>query len=297
MSFSQQFARKSLVKAAPRQRPYWHVDAKWIFSLLLSVVLAVWLVQVVIYKVTDRDTGTKLLTNVITLGIKKGSLADQQKSLEELRAKVQASATKSIQPIPGFPATITEADLQLTPDQLVQKVFGQVSAPMYDQGIRAVAEQHSSNRAEQEKFIQQASVLGFFSKEQHKSQGKVVWWLLAVVLLLTAGAAWFSSGFGRLVTPAVVLLVVAVPALMVSNGLYFWTTHPGDVLAANPTNPVELLSAARGSFVPVAEAARQVYLVAVLCGVGLLMAAVIGKIVVRFWPRRGTTAGLIGSRR
>jgi hypothetical protein len=255
-------------------------------------MLAFWLVQVTIYKITERGVAVPLLTNVITLGIKKGSPAEQQKSLDELRAKIQASPTKSIQPIPGFPATITEADLQLSPDQLVQKLFGQIAAPMYDQGVRAVAEQHASDKAEQDKFVQQAGVLGLFSKDRHSGQGKVVMISLVLMLPLLAGAIWFSSGFGRLVTPAVVLLVVAVPGLLIWNGLHFWMSHADNPLDANPTNVLEMITATRGSFLPVATAGRSVYQTATQVGVGLLVAALIGKLVVRFWPRQAPKPGL-----
>lgn len=277
MSIIQRFSSLKPTTKPNHPRPYWHVDAKWICSLILCGLLALWLGLMVVYKITDRQTAVPLMTNVITLGIQKGDAASQQKSLDELRFKIEASPTKSIQPIPGFPATLTEQDLQLTPDQLVQKIFGQVAAPMYDQGVKQLAQQQTSDPAQQAKFEQNASVFNGLSKQGHATAGKLAFTMLLVVLLVAAGAVWFSSGWGRLVTLAIVLLVVALPGLLLFAGLHAWMSHSGDALSHNPTNTIELVTAARGSFLPVASAGVSVYKTAVYAGLGLLALAFIGK--------------------
>lgn len=263
----------------PRPRPYWHKDVKWMLSLILCGLLGLWLLLAVVHRATSREIAVDLMTNLVTLGIEQNGNVDQ-KAVDDLKRKVAESPTKSIQPIEGFPVTITEQDLQLPPDQLVDKIFRQVTEPLYDKGARKLAEEQTSDKTQQDKFVNDASAFTLLSKEGHAAIGKWVVISGIFVLLVMGGAVWFSHGWGRLVTPGLVIMIVSLPGLIVFSGLSAWSKAPAEP-ASEAENYLQLASSAKGAFASVATGGQQVYRTVVLVGLGLLVAALIGKIITK----------------
>lgn len=259
-------------------RPYWHVDAKWVSGIVLAIVLAVWLILFAAWQITSRDIAVPLMTNMITFGMKQGDTAANQQALEELRKKIAESPTKSIEPLPGLPATITEADLLLGADGLREKLFRQITEPLYDKGARKLAEERTADKSQQDKFVNDATALSFINRESHDRIG---WWVIiwgAVTLVIVGLTVLFSYRFGRLVTPAVVLLLVSLPGLAAFLVLSAIVAQPS-APAANAQSYFELAAAAKGAFAPAVSAGRQVYLTAVLVGLGLLVVSLLGKVI------------------
>lgn len=279
MSVFKKQTKQNKPEQPPKPRPYWHKDVKWVLSLVLCMVLGLWLFLNVAHRVTSREIAIDLMTNVVTLGIEQNGQVDQ-KAVEELRRKINESPTKSFQPIQGFPATITEQDLQLPPDQLVDKIFRQITEPMYDKGARKLAEEQTGDKAQQDKFVNDASAFAPLSKQGHDEIGKWVLISSLAVLVIMAGAVWFSHGWGRLVTPGLVILIVSLPGLVVFSGLRAWAGSPAEP-APEAQNYIQLVSGAKGAFEPAAIGGQQVYKTAVFVGLGMLAAALIGKIVTR----------------
>jgi hypothetical protein len=271
-------------QAGTKPRPYWHVDAKWVCGIVLCVVLGVWLLLMVAHQATSREIAVQVMTNMITVGMKQGSAEDNKKAIESLRKQIAESPTKSIQPFPGFPATITEADLALSPQKFREKIFRQVTEPLYDKGARQLAEEQTKDKAKQDKFVNDASAFSLFSKEGHDRIGG--WVIIGglIVLLVAAAAIFFSHGFGRIITPAVALLIVSLPGLALFSGLHAAASQPPDP-NIEPKDYAQLVLSARGAFVPLTAAAQQVYLTTTAIAGGLLLAAAIGKIVYAFVRR------------
>lgn len=265
-------------KATKKPRPYWHVDAKWVSAILFGFVLAVWLLLFAAYQVTQREVAVQLMTRLVTLGIKTGDEAANNQAIDSLRKQIAESPTKSVQPIAGFPATITEADLQLGAEGLRDKIFRQVVEPIYDKGPRKLAEEQTSDKAAQDKFVNDASALSLFTKDSHDLLGT---WLVAVGIigaLIGALAVFFSAGLGRFVTPAIALMLVALPGLVLFS-LLVASTAQASAPASEAQDYLQLLAAAKGAFAPAASAAQQVYLTAVLTALALLAVALVGKII------------------
>lgn len=260
------------------RRPYWHVDAKWVSGLLLAFMLFVWLLMIAAWQITNRETAIPLMANLITLGMKEGDAASNQKTLEEWRQRITQSPTKSIQPIAGFPATVTEADLQLGADGLRDKIFRQVVTPLYEKGARKLAEEQTSDKAQQDKFVNSASTLSLITSESHNRIGIValVWGITTV--LVGGLAVMFSYRLGKLVTPAIVLLLVSMPGMVIFTLFSLVISTQPVAPAAEAQNYLDLALAAKGQFAPAVDAARQVYLVAVLVSIGLLALALVGRL-------------------
>jgi hypothetical protein len=169
--------------------------------------------------------------------------------------------------------------LALSPTEIRDKIFApliNLAEPLYDKGARAVAEQVTPDKAAQDKFVNDASLLSILSKENHDKVGGFVWIGLLLVLLLAAAAAYFSHGFGRLVTPAVALLAVSLPALIIFSMLRAWLSQPPDDGATEDIS--QALLAARGALEPLASTGQQVYLTAIGVAGGLLLMAILGRV-------------------
>ena len=263
----------------PKPRPYWHVDLKWIFGLLLLAVTGWWLLLLVAYRITAPSTGVALTTNLLSYIFSRGDL-DNPAGVSELRAKIAQTPTGSLQPIPGFPVTITLHDVDtLSPRDLRLKIFGQIASPLYYKGVEGYAKEITNDPAQQKKFENDATLLNLVTQDRHAAIGKLAVMTGIVAFVLLAGMVYFSAGFGRFVAPAFVLLALGLPGSLIFTGLRAWSTQPAAASAQQSESVGAIVDATKGSLTPALASAQKIYLVALATAVVLLLAAIIGKIV------------------
>lgn len=272
--------KTTIVVGHHKPRPYWHVDLKWFFGLLLVVALGVWLLLLNAYNLTSPSVAIPLTTNVLAQMFSHGDL-DSDGGVAELKAKVAASPTKSIQPIPDFPVTVTEQDVNtLSPRQLRLKIFGQIAEPLYYKGPHEYAQTLTEDPQKRRQFENDASLLGLVTQSRHELVGRLLIGLGVAAILLLTGVIFFSAGFGRLVTPGVILLVVSVPVAIAFSILKHWA----DSSIATPANvPAEdnnmILIIAQNNLGGVIAYGQRVYLIGLGVAGGLLLVAAVGKII------------------
>jgi hypothetical protein len=265
-----------------KRRPYWHVDMKWVSGILLLGVLALWLSTLAAYRITAPSTGITLMTNVLAYNFSRNGL-DDNTGFDQLKAKILKSPTKSIKPIAGFPVVISLNDITtLSPRDLRLKLFGQIAKPLYYEGAAGYAKQIANDPVQRQKFVHDASILDAVTLQQHRALGKFAVIVGIVAALLLAAAVYFSSGFGRLVTPAIILLIASIPGAGLFSGLRAWAEKVPTVTSAQAQDVGALLNATKGAFTGAFTAAQKIYLVAVIAAVVLLFAAAAGKIVMHF---------------
>jgi hypothetical protein len=261
----------------PKPRPYWHVDAKWISGIGLFFALGLTLLLFNLTAITDREFATRSTATLVASLFSKEGL-DDDSGLAEFRQKVNDTPGDTVVPIPQFPwLTLTKQDaLTLGPRELRIKIFSQLTTPIYDKGLDGAAAQFTSNPAEQKEFKKNATLLGLFTSETHKTLKKMFTIVSIVAAVLLAAVIYFSAGWGRLVSPGLLLLVVALPGALFSLIL----AHPpqdGDApFAALPKELTDTLS----------SNLSHSYLYAALLGVFLLVAALIGKTITHHLHRR-----------
>lgn len=195
-------------KATPR--PYWHVDLKWIFGLMAVVALGAALLFFNLSNLTERDRAIKLSATIVASLFSKEGL-DDSSGLAEFRQKAQSSPDETVTPIDQFPwlKISKEEALTLSPRDLRIAIFSQMTTPIYDKGLKGAAAQITQDPAEQEKFTQQASLLGVFTHSTHETLQRVFYVSAAAAIVLIVMAIYFSAGLGRLVTPGVLLLATS----------------------------------------------------------------------------------------
>lgn len=252
---------------APKPRPYWHIDAKWICGILLFFALIATLLLATLVQLTGEQRASKLAALAIgSLFIRDDSLDNIDETRKEIRQQGGA-----LRPLPNMPdVVITENDLKLSPDEIKLKVFQPLTKELYQSGIEATAARHTADETARKKFVEDAALLSLFTKTAHGAlKDRLIIGIVLCLVFLT-GVVYFSSGWGRLANPGFLLLAVSVPGSLLGLML----SHPpkngsGGPLGFLPSGVAQEISLPIG----------QTYQWVALLGLALLVAAFIGKMV------------------
>jgi hypothetical protein len=258
--------------AKDHKRPYWHVDAKWVCAILALFALGLALMFYTLSTITKRDFAVKASATVIANLFSREGL-DSTEGLNELRKKAQNTPGNTVTPIEQFPEiTISKQDIQnLEPRELRIKLFSQLTGTVYDKGLEGAADEFTNNPEDREEFINQASTLSVFTYSTHQAMKQMFWVTLFISLFLLAGVIYFSAGWGRLVSPGLLLLLVGIPGSIIGLLIANASGNEGGPLADLP----EIRQNLSDSF-------NQSYLRSATIGAFLLLAAFIGKLIQTF---------------
>ena len=275
-------------KDAPRSRPYWHVDAKWITGLLLTVLLSLTLLVYGLVQITSEKPAVDTLTMTMALTSSRHGL-DDKTEIEEVRKRLGAGSGGTFEPIPGLRLSVTEEDLaNLSPRELRLSLFRQIAEPFYREGTEGLAE--LVEEPELEKGLAGgAGALSFFTLEMHQRLRGTFLFLGIISLLLFIPLTFFSHRFGRLAGPGCVLILASLPGAILFN-LISAAPQP----AAKP--PVEeadmsgMLGYLAANLVPpLAEIIARTYTIALVLGLVLAISSVFGSLIWRLSRRRSST--------
>lgn len=259
-----------LGKLFPAHRPYWHVDLKWVFGILLFFALGASMLFYNLAALTERERATTISATVIASFFSKNGL-DDEKDIIEFKQVAAAMPGDTVTPIPQYPwIQISKADLETkSPRELRIAIFRNLTDPIYDKGLVGASKQISADPAAQQQFQKDATLLGVFTKTTHDAlQSGFMWAAIATGVLLVL-VMYFSHGWGRLVSPGIVLLFVSPLGTFLGLMLLHPPTDGDSPFAALPPSVAqEIGTSLNGS-----------YFNATLIGVALLVIASIGKIV------------------
>lgn len=195
-------------------RPYWHVDAKWIFGILATFFLTLSLLLYVLANLTSEKTFIPLATLVVASQFSRDGL-DDPREIEETKRKYLNSGEDVFYPLGNKNVKITRAELEtLSPREIRLRIFRQVVEPYYYEGAEGVANRTTATPKQKEQIKKQAGLLSFANKKTH--QTFFTFFLISVipVVLAFTGLIYFSYRYGKLISPAVVLLLVTtLPSL------------------------------------------------------------------------------------
>jgi hypothetical protein len=264
-------------KSVKKPRPYWHVDMKWIGGIGFFFALSATLLLYNLSALTERDRAVNISATVVA-GLFSRQGLDDESGLAELRAKAALLPGDTVAPIPQFPfVTITKQELQtMSARDLRVKIFSQITGPIYDKGLSGAAASFTPNPDEQKKFEKDATLLGVFTKTTHEVlQGAFV---IALIVTFVAAAEmiFFSAGWGRLVSPGLVLLLVSPVGAIISLMLLHPPMNGDAPLAQVPSGVAQQIG----------DIMARSYLFTAILGVALLVIALIGKITVTILRRR-----------
>jgi len=263
---------------APRPRPYWHVDAKWISGLLLTFVLGLTLVVYGLVQVTAEKPAVDTLSMAMAVSLS-GKGLDDETEIAEMRLRLAASPTGEIQPFPGLTLTIREEDFAgMTGRQARLSFFRKLAEPIYRQGGEGLAELASD--AETRAAVSQGvGVASFLSLKTHLLLQRAFTILLIVCVALALPLIYFSFRFGRLASPGCVLVVASLPgaALLAFFG---WAFRPPPATPSPEAGMTERLGALAAEIVPpLAQLLARTFLYALAFGVVLIFLSLVGALV------------------
>jgi hypothetical protein len=245
-------------KAHPR--PYWHVDLKWIFGIILFFSLIVASVSFALATITSPKIAIDGGAYIVAGQFSKNGI-DDPTDIEKLKQQYAALPDTVIYPLGNNKdISITKQELNtLSPRQIRLKIFRQVVEPIYKQKM-------------DDKTAKQYGALAVLNENTHKFLQSIFTFTLIPVVLAAAGMIFFSYRYGRLVSPAVVLLMVStLPSFIVLVAQHARPPQNGD---KGPFGglPPEVISQIASSLAPLFHGMF-------LTALALLAAVVILKIV------------------
>ena len=175
--------------------------------------------------------------------------------------------------LPNYPGVkVSKADLLAkTDEQLQQLVAEQVTSPIYDQGLDAAAAQLTTDQTQQQSLKQQLGLLGVMSKQTHDALAVASKVVFALSFLWFAGLIYFSAGWGRLVSPGVVLVLVSPVGVMIGRVFELLSKKNDSFLSFLPQSVLT----------SIATAINGTYRTAMFGGFALLLIAGIGALITR----------------
>lgn len=265
----------------PHPRPYWHVDAKWVAGLLFMAALVTTLFLNALVSLTQREPAIELSAAIIGGAFTRPEgeeTAANPEDIEKVRQQIEASPDKVFRPFPLFPkVTITKNDIEtLNSSQIKQKVFSQISTPIYDLGIEGAARQVTNDPDQIKKFKNDAFFISLFTKQTHEQFKQNRNTAVVATLVLLVALVYFSAGWGRLANPGLLLLFSSIPGSLLALLL----AHPPkpDKGDSGPFGPL-------GGFLSpevmksLGEQIGRGYWIAAIVGLLLLVVAGIGKLI------------------
>src|SRR5690242_6160959 len=93
----------STISASKQMRPYWHIDAKWVFGILLCMSLGACLLVYNISTLTSKDQAVPLSAGIVASLFSKNGINDPN-GLDELKQQAAALPDNAIlTPLSQFP--------------------------------------------------------------------------------------------------------------------------------------------------------------------------------------------------
>lgn len=256
-----------------RPRPYWHVDAKWIAGLLLLPVVTAALLMTILVHVTSEQVAIPLMSTVAAAMFSPAGL-DDPGDIEAVRQEMRAKGLDRVNPLPGLNVGMTAADVErLSPRELRIGIFRQIVEPVYREGpagVKAVA----ADPATAEKMEADVGLLGIINHQLHLQLQRVLIYFWVAAAVLVALLAYFSTGFGRLVSAGVVLLFACLPGAV----LVPMVLQPGRE-AVHPSEGGSAFDLIGAYVLPeIAPVVTRVYRGALLAALLLFAAALVGRV-------------------
>ena len=267
-----------------KNRPYWHVDAKWLTGILLVGLLTVTLLMFILVQATGPVQGKGILTSMLASSFSYGSGGlDSNADLEIIRQKIAESPNGEWQPIQGLPIVVRLSDIEgKTPREVLIWFFAQLADPLYKNGAQGLTD-FATDPQMKAAFEQGVGPLSFISAATHAKLVLIfaVFGMVSFLFLLLL--IFFSYRFGKLSSPGCVLFLATVPGLLLFGGLNGWISQmmQNPIPFADQTAVNRYAQLVADVLPTVLESSLRIYMILTFLGLALLAIALIGSIFIR----------------
>lgn len=222
-------------------------------------------------KVTEREPAVAILSSVMS-GLFEKALPNSS-NINQFRQYAAAASGGQVAVLPQIlpQVTIPKQDaLNLDPASLQSEILNQISGPIYDSGLDKASTNLISDPSMRDSFVKNLSFLNFFAKAAHlTAQTMFVLSLFSVAYLLFQ-VVYFSAGWGRFVSPGIILILASWPGALVGS---IFPQIASSFHIAPAVSKSLMLSLS------------QSYQTTFWVGLLLLLTALVGKMVMRFMPK------------
>jgi hypothetical protein len=258
-----------------KPRPYWHVDAKWVFGILFFFCLSTTLLCFNLAAITKEKPATDALTLVLASMYSPKGL-DDSTEIEQMKQQIVASPNGTVQPIQDMNITVKLSDLTgKTPREIRLNLFRQLVGPIYSGDVSSII----SDPIKQEKFLSDTRPMRILiSAGTH--QALVSTFIVTVILsiIFVIPFSYFSFGWGRLKNPGSIMINVSLPFVILAA---FATSQPASsmVVTANSSASAGVGQALLSLMPSYAKLIMPPSLVILWIGIALYVAGILGKII------------------
>jgi len=269
-----------------RNRPYWHVDAKWVTSLLLVPLLAAAFLIHTLVQITAEGPAVETASLLLGLMFSRDGL-DEETDVAAFRQQLEADPDGCIQPIEALRISVCQEDIaDLPPREARLLIFRQIAQPLYQDGADGLAGLASDPEAGST-MSQGIGLLSFFTRETHLALTRVLAILALGCAALFVPLILFSFRFGRIGSPGCAIAAAAIPGAVLFA--FFAVIFNPPPPAAGEPGMTEIAGALAAEVLPaIARIAIGTYLIAVGAGLLLILFSILGTVVSRL--RRGRNA-------
>ncbi|MDX1601330.1 MAG: hypothetical protein R3191_07450 [Anaerolineales bacterium] len=267
----------SEAKPGRKNRPYWHVDAKWVSGLIGLAAITATLLSFTLFRLTSEKHAVPLAASALEAAFSPPRESDQD-TLTSLREEIQASDQDVFYPFPGIDVGVTADDLESqSVDQIRDRLFTGLAEEIYWSGSEA------SPGPQAEGIWEEYGFMAIMTHKTHRLLRNMLWVSAGLSLLSLMSMSFFSHEAGKLASPGCALVLAGIPGFVFTSMLLSGTGDPQFIASgASETR----LSGIALALSPALDIARQSYLWPTVGGVSLLLAAVLVKVSQRLFGGR-----------
>lgn len=265
-----------------RQRPYWHLDAKWIFGITTTIFLGLSLFTYTLKELTNRKNGVEIMTMALATMYSGGDI-DKTTDIEAARQK--ADANGNFCPIPNADKLCVNVNdfAKLGARQARLDFFKKLAEPIYLNDYSS----YTSDPAQAKKIEKDSSLLRIASARSNQIITNIFYVFAVLTLASTGLMIFFSHRIGKLVSAGIVTTFASLPGMAIFGFLSIINPPPRPAGSTENLGPLGQFSPLVGSVAPmIGKIAFKIYLTVYIVGIILLIAALISKIVLKVKKKR-----------
>lgn len=255
-------------------RPYWHVDAKWIFGILFVVFLGLSLIFYTLTQVTNEKNGKELMTMGLAIMYSGGDL-DKTEDFEEAKAKADANGVFC--PIANSVFCVNIKDYEtLGAREARLKFWGQFAEMIYNEDFNVYAK----NPEQKEQIEKDTTFLRIASAKSHAIVKIIFYILFIITLFCLMFLIKFSYKWGKFVSPGIAMIFTTFPGTIILGFLSIIKPPSGTVNPANQ-GPFGQYAPLASAIIPdIAKIGVKAYLTIFITGIILIIIGFVNKKII-----------------
>lgn len=268
-----------------KTRPVWFKDLKWVFSIIFVLIFGSTLLAWNFVWLTEEGRAIEINAALMAASLSRGGL-DDTSDIEEVRQMLVKTGEDIFQPIPGLNVFVTRQEIEATlktasPRQARIDFFKKFSRPLYEKGPEGLGELTDDPELKKQ-IVEGIGPLAILTRQNHLFVQKIFYILAAISALALIFIVLFARRFGRLSAPGLAILISTLPWFALTTLLSFGFAEKvaeGKPLGEETETMSVAMNVAANALAEPMKTISGRYLAVMLAALGLIGAAILGKII------------------